>query len=101
MARLNYFSAQSGDAFSLPGAKRSVLTSLVVTLVTPVVRYPRFGVNRSRSEIVVGVITPDPKTRPPTCRRYWPTYRFMVKDNVSVTWSTSTQASQRCHSLTL
>ena len=26
-------------------------------------------------------LNPDSKTRPPTCRRYWPTYRFLVKDN--------------------
>src|ERR1035441_10035960 len=32
LARLNYFSAQSGDAFSLLVAKASVLTGLVVTL---------------------------------------------------------------------
>ena len=43
-ARLNYFSAQSGDAFSLLVAKASVLTSRVVRLV---VLAPRFGVNRS------------------------------------------------------
>ena len=48
LARLNYFSAQSGDAFSMAGAKRSVLTGLVVTLVEAVVLSPRFGVNRLR-----------------------------------------------------
>ena len=48
LAQLNLKIAQSGDAFSLLGANRSVLTSLVVTLVAPVVLYPRFGVNRSR-----------------------------------------------------
>ena len=45
LARLNYFSAQSGDVFSLLVAKASVLTGLVVALV---VLAPRFGVNRSR-----------------------------------------------------
>jgi hypothetical protein len=54
VARLNEKSAQSGDAFSLLDAKASVLTGLVVALVAPVVLYPRFGVNRSRGEIVVG-----------------------------------------------
>jgi len=55
MARLNEKNAQSGDAFFLLIAKASVLTGLVVRLVVPVVVLaPRFGVNRSRSEIVVG-----------------------------------------------
>jgi len=53
MARPKWFSAQSGDAFSLRVAKRSVLTSLVVTSLLPSSN-PRFGANRSRSEIVVG-----------------------------------------------
>jgi len=35
LARLSYFSAQSGDAFSLRNAKASVLTGLFVTLVDP------------------------------------------------------------------
>ena len=54
LARLNYFSAQSGDAFSVRSAKRSVLTSLVVALVVPA---PRFGVNRSRERNRGWVIT--------------------------------------------
>ena len=46
LARLNYFNAQSGDAFSLLVAKASVLTGLVVS--DSLGLSPRFGVNYSR-----------------------------------------------------
>ena len=57
LARLNYLSAQSGDAFSLLVVKHSVLTGLVVTLVRAVILAPRFGVNRSRERNRGWVIT--------------------------------------------
>jgi hypothetical protein len=45
-ARLFHPSAQSGDAFSLEGASRGVLASVVVAKVKPVVL--RLRANRSR-----------------------------------------------------
>jgi len=62
LARLNYFNAQSGDAFSLLVAKASVLTGLVVALV---VLAPRFGVNwspqRNRGWVITLILKPVPQ----------------------------------------